>query len=334
MVDFPGQDSFTGRVVHPQFWPEDLDYTDRNVVVIGSGATAVTLVPAMADKAAHVTMVQRSPSYMVSRPQRDPLADKIRARLPAPLAHRAVRAKNLVLGTIFYQFLRRFPTRAAMKLQLGAAAALGGVVPLNPHFMPRYKPWDQRLCLVPDGDLFKALAGKQASIVTDHIETFTPDGLRLKSGRELPADIIITATGLRMIALGGIRLSVDGRAIDPGQTTVYKGMMLSGVPNLAWCVGYANASWTLRADLTSRYVCRLLNHMDRKRFTTCMPSPQAVGSGGPILNLTSGYVARAAAFLPKQGTRRPWRSRQSYLVDHFDLTYTPVADGVMRFDTA
>jgi monooxygenase len=335
VVDFPGQNDFTGTTVHPQFWPADLDYTDKNVVVIGSGATAVTLVPAMTDKAAHVTMVQRSPSYIVARPQQDEVANRIREVLPGRLGHWAVRAKILVRSAWFYQYMRRFPTRAAELLRKGAAAALGDSVPLDPHFAPRYNPWDQRLCLVPDGDLFKALRAKQASIVTDHIETFTPDGLRLKSGRELRADIIVTATGLRMIAVGGIALTVDGKAVDPGKTTVYKGMMLSGVPNLAWCVGYANASWTLRADLTSRYVCRLLNHMDRKGFTVCTPKPPTrAATGRTILNLTSGYVMRAAATLPKQGTRRPWRSRESYLVDHFDLTYAPVTDGVMRFTRA
>ena len=332
VVDFPGQEDFAGTTVHPQFWPADLDYADKNVVVIGSGATAVTLVPALAEKAAHVTMVQRSPSYIVARPQQDEVANKIRARLPGPLGHRAVRAKILVRSAIFYQYTRRFPTRAAALLRKGAAAALGDSVPLDPHFAPRYNPWDQRLCLVPDGDLFKALRAKQASIVTDHVETFTADGLRLKSGRELPADIIVTATGLRMIAVGGIELTVDGKTVDTGKTTVYKGMMLGGVPNLAWCVGYANASWTLRADLTARYVCRLLNHMERKNFTVCTPTPPAgASSARTILNLTSGYVNRAAAILPKQGTRRPWRSRESYLVDHFDLTYAPVTDGVMRF---
>jgi len=332
VVDFPGQDDFAGTTVHPQFWPEDLDYADKNVVVIGSGATAVTLVPAMAGKAAHVTMVQRSPSYIVARPQQDEAANKIRARLPDALGHRVVRAKILVRSAIFYQYMRRFPTRAAALLRRGAAAALGDSVPLDPHFAPRYNPWDQRLCLVPDGDLFKALRAKQASIVTDHVETFTADGLRLKSGRELKADIIVTATGLNMIAVGGIALTVDGKPVDSGKTTVYKGMMLSGVPNLAWCVGYANASWTLRADLTARYVCRLLNHMARKGFTVCTPTPPSRPSTGKtILNLTSGYVNRAAAILPKQGTRRPWRSRESYLVDHVDLTYAPVTDGVMRF---
>ncbi|MBB5889215.1 flavin-containing monooxygenase [Kutzneria kofuensis] len=336
VVDFPGQDSFTGQIVHPQFWPEDLDYTDKNVVVIGSGATAVTLVPAMTDKAAHVTMLQRSPSYVVARPQQDALANKIRQRLPGRLGHRAVRAKNLAFSTVFFQFMRRFPDRAAALLRKGAAAALGDSVPVDPHFVPRYKPWDQRLCLVPDGDLFNALRSKRASVVTDHIETFTPDGIRLTSGRELRADVIVTATGLKMVAVGGLRLTVDGKPVDPSNATVYKGMMLSGVPNFAWCVGYANNSWTLRADLTSRYVCRLLNHMDRRHYTICTPtlSPRDSGGGRPILDLTSGYIKRAEAILPKQGARRPWRSRQTYILDHLDLTYTPVADGVMRFARA
>jgi cation diffusion facilitator CzcD-associated flavoprotein CzcO len=210
---------------------------------------------------------------------------------------------------------------------------VGDAVPVDPHFVPGYKPWDQRLCLVPDGDLFRALRSKRASVVTDHIETFTPDGIRLKSGRQLAADIIVTATGLKMVAMGGLTITVDGKVIDPGRSTVYKGMMFSGVPNLAWCVGYANNSWTLRADLTSRYVCRLLNHMDRTRSTVCTPTLSAGDSptGRPLLNLTSGYVKRADAILPKQGRRRPWRIRASYIVDYLDLSLTPVADGSMRF---
>jgi cation diffusion facilitator CzcD-associated flavoprotein CzcO len=333
VVDFPGRDDFRGEVIHPQFWPEDLDYTGKNVVVIGSGATAVTLVPAMADKAAHVTMLQRSPSYIVSRPQVDPVANRIREVLPEHLAHRVARTRNVVRTTLFYQFMRRFPDRAAAMLQRGVAAGVGDAVPVDPHFVPGYKPWDQRLCLVPDGDLFRALRSKRASVVTDHIETFTPDGIRLKSGRQLAADIIVTATGLKMVAMGGLTITVDGKVIDPGRSTVYKGMMFSGVPNLAWCVGYANNSWTLRADLTSRYVCRLLNHMDRTRSTVCTPTLSAGDSptGRPLLNLTSGYVKRADAILPKQGRRRPWRIRASYIVDYLDLSLTPVADGSMRF---
>ncbi|QUQ62955.1 flavin-containing monooxygenase [Kutzneria sp. CA-103260] len=333
VVDFPGQGTFRGTVVHPQSWPEDLDYTDKNVVVIGSGATAVTLVPAMADKAAHVTMVQRSPSYVVSRPERDEWANRIREVLPEQLAHRLARTKNVVRGAIFYQLMRRFPDRAAKTLREAAAAELGEAVPVDPHFVPSYNVWDQRLCLVPDGDLFKALRHKRASIVTDHIETFTPDGLRLRSGRELRADVIVTATGLKMVALGGLRISVDGRDVDPSRTTVYKGMMFGGVPNLAWCVGYTNNSWTLRADLTSRYVCRLLNHMDRGRYTVCTPTLSAgdTGHGRPILDLTSGYIKRAENVLPKQGSRRPWRTRQNYILDYLDLSLTPVADRAMRF---
>ena len=332
-VEFPGQDDFRGQVVHPQFWPEDLDYADKNVVVIGSGATAVTLVPAMTDKAAHVTMLQRSPSYVVARPQEDALANRIRGVLPEHLAHRVARAKNVVLGAFFYQFMRRFPDKAAEVLRKGVATALGDSVPVDPHFAPTYHPWDQRLCLVPDGDLFKALRAKQASVVTDHIETFTPDGIRLKSGRELQADIIVTATGLKMVAAGGLQITVDGQDVDPSKTTVYKGMMLSGVPNLAWCVGYTNNSWTLRADLTSQYVCRLLNHMERGRFAVCTPvlSARDAGEGRPILDLTSGYIKRATAILPKQGARRPWRARQNYIVDYLDLRLTPVTDGSMRF---
>jgi cation diffusion facilitator CzcD-associated flavoprotein CzcO len=334
-VDFPGREDFPGQIVHPQAWPADLDHSGKRVVVIGSGATAVTLVPAMAEQAAHVTMLQRSPSYVVARPARDPIADRVRAHLPEAIAHRLVRGKNVVLSTIMYQYFRRWPDKAAALLRAGAAAALGDVVPVDPHFVPTYKPWDQRLCLVPEGDLFTALRERRASIVTDTIETFTEKGIRLASGEELEADIIVTATGLKMVTFGQVALTVDGRAVDAGQSLVYKGMMFSGIPNLAWCVGYINNSWTLRADLTAQYVCRLLNHMDRNHFTTCVPEVAASGVDGgrprPILDLTSGYVARATDILPKQGARQPWRMRQNYLLDLAAMRLGRVDDHTMRF---
>ncbi|RSD11480.1 flavin-containing monooxygenase [Amycolatopsis eburnea] len=334
VVDFPGRAEFGGEIVHPQHWPESLDYTGKRVVVIGSGATAVTLVPALASRASRVTMLQRSPSYIVARPGRDALADRIRALLPEKLAHRVVRGKNVVMGTLFFQLMRRLPGRAALALRKRVAAQLPASIPVDPHFVPSYDPWDQRLCLVPDADLFKALRSGKADIVTDRITRFTAAGVSLESGRTLDADIIVTATGLRLVAFGGIALDVDGRAIDPGEQRAYKGMMFGGVPNLAWCVGYTNNSWTLRADLTSQYVCRLLAHLDRRGFAYCVPDAASASTAGrprPIVDLQSGYIKRAASGLPKQGGRRPWMMRQNYLLDLADMRFNRLDDGVLRF---
>ena len=337
VVDFPGQSDFTGPIVHPQQWPEDLDYTGKRVVVIGSGATAVTLVPAMADAgAAHVTMLQRSPSYVLARPTADPMADRLRAVLPGNLAHRAIRGRNVILSTLFYQFFRRQPERSAAMLLAGVEQAVRGAVAVDPHFKPKYNPWDQRMCLVPDGDLFRVLRERKADVVTDQIERFTPSGIKLVSGAELPADVIVTATGLKMVAFGDIEMTVDGEPVKAHDTTVYKGMMFSGMPNLAWCVGYVNNSWTLRADLTTQYVCRLINHMNRYRYDYCVPTvPESEADDGrPLLDLTSGYIQRAAAMLPHQGTRQPWRHRQNYLLDLATMRLRRIDDGVMRFGRA
>jgi monooxygenase len=332
-VTFPGQDRFRGTIVHPQAWPEDLDHRGKRVVVIGSGATAVTLVPAMAEQAQRVTMLQRSPSWIVSLPGRDPVADRLQALLPPRLAHRLVRLKSIAFTTLTYQAARRWPQRIGKLIRKQAAAQLPDRVPLDPHFLPRYDPWDQRLCIVPDGDLFKALRGGRADVVTDTIATFTETGVALASGRELPADIIVTATGLQVVALGEIELTVDGRAVDAGKLLTYRGLMFSGVPNLAWCVGYINNSWTLRADLASRYVCRLLNHMAAHGFTTATPDPAQAdpAQARPILNLTSGYVQRAISRLPKQGAGRPWLARQNYPLDFVDMRLRRVDDGTLRF---
>ncbi|WP_211225521.1 flavin-containing monooxygenase [Amycolatopsis nigrescens] len=334
-VDFPGRDEFRGQIVHPQHWPADLDYRGKRVVVVGSGATAVTLVPKLAEEAEHVTMLQRSPSYIVARPGSDRLADRLRALLPEGLAHRVIRGKNVLLSTLTFQFFRRWPERAARLIRTGAAKQLQGSVAVDPHFMPSYKPWDQRLCLVPEGDLFKALRNGRAGVVTDRIDTFTAAGLRLASGAELAADVVITATGLKMVSFGQIALTVDGRAVDPTESVVYKGMMFSGIPNLAWCVGYTNNSWTLRADLTSQYVCRLLNHMSRQGYTSCVPEVDATEAAKrdrrPILDLSSGYVRRAADVLPKQGDRQPWRMRQNYLLDLAAMRLGRVDGETMRF---
>jgi cation diffusion facilitator CzcD-associated flavoprotein CzcO len=334
VVDFPGQPEFRGEVVHPQHWPASLDHTGRRVVVIGSGATAVTLVPALASRASHVTMLQRSPSYIVARPGHDALADRVRALLPEKLAHRLVRGKNVVMGQLYFQLMRRLPGRAAQALRKRAAAQLPASIPVDPHFVPSYDPWDQRLCLVPDADLFRALRSGKADIVTDRISRFTASGVALESGRTLAADIVVTATGLRLVAFGGIALSVDGRGVPPGELRAYKGMMFGGVPNLAWCVGYTNSSWTLRADLTSLYVCRLVEYLDRRGFSSCTPDVSSASKAGtprPIVDLQSGYIKRAAADLPKQGGRRPWTIRQNYLLDLADMRFNRLDDGVMRF---
>jgi len=336
-VTFPGQADFAGQLVHPQFWPEDLDYQGKRVVVIGSGATAVTLVPAMAEKAELVTMLQRSPSYVVTRPAGDEFADRMRALLPAGIAHRVIRAKNATLAVLAYQYLRRWPAKGARQIREGIAKQLGGALAVDPHFTPRYNPWDQRLCFVPDGDLFAAIRDNKATVVTDQIDTFTEKGIKLVSGAELEADIIVTATGLKMVALGQIDLTVDGRQIQPHDSTVYKGLMLSGIPNLAWCVGYINNSWTLRADLTAQYVCRLLKYMDQHNYVVGVPELPADASRGeakPIINLASGYVQRAASMLPTQGAEQPWQMRQNYLTDAVGMRFGRVDDSAMRFTRA
>lgn len=333
---FAGKERFRGRVVHPQWWPEDLDYTDKKVVVIGSGATAVTLVPAMADRAAHVTMLQRSPSYVASLPSDDVIAETLRKFLPARTAHRIARGKNVLLGLGFYQFCRRFPEAASRFLRERVARRLPRDYPVDTHFAPSYAPWDQRLCVVPDSDLFRAIKKGKASVVTDRIETFTETGLRLASGEELEADVVVTATGLKVLPCGGIRLAIDGRAIELRDAVVYKGLMFSGVPNLAWCVGYTNASWTLRADLSSRFVCRALNLMERRGLDVMVPELPAGGGGEarPLLGLSSGYVARAADVLPKQGSKAPWFLRQNYVLDRLTMTFGRVDDGTLRFAKA
>jgi monooxygenase len=330
--DFPGADRFRGQLVHPQHWPEDLDYAGKNVVVIGSGATAVTLVPAMARTAVHVTMLQRSPSYLLSLPAHDAVSGLLQRLLPSSAAHRLVRWKNILVSLGIHQFSRRAPGMARRLLRQGAAKSLPQGYEVDKHFNPRYRPWDQRLCLVPDADFFQAVSAGRASVVTDQIDTFTEHGIRLQSGQQLEADIIVSATGLRMLALGAAQLTVDGTPVDPGHTFIYKGVMLSNIPNFAFCIGYTNASWTLRADLASTFVCRLLNHMDRHGYRTCRPAcdPAALDAK-PLLDLTSGYVARAAAHLPKQATEKPWRIRQNYIFDMLTMKLSTMEDGILKF---
>jgi cation diffusion facilitator CzcD-associated flavoprotein CzcO len=303
--------------------------------VIGSGATAVTLVPAMSERAAHVTMLQRSPSYIISLPARDAIANLVRRALPERVAHGLARWKNILLGLGFYQFCRRMPHAARRLIHHGAERRLPAGYDVATHFEPRYEPWDQRLCLVPNDDLFEAVKSGRASIVTDQIETFTETGLRLKSGRQLEADIIVTATGLQVMLVGGMRMVVDGETINPGSLLVYKGLMLSGIPNFALCVGYTNASWTLRADLLSIFVCRLLRHMDRHGYRQVVPVPTDEASEPrPLLGLNSGYILRATDHLPKQGSRRPWLMRQNYILDAITMKLGKVADKGLRFSKA
>ena len=312
----PGIDDFVGTVAHPQFWPEDLDVTGKRVVVIGSGATAVTLVPALSGSAASVTMLQRTPTWITALPARDKLADRIRSVLPAGLAHQVIRTKNIVMVLAFYEFCRRQPS-LARKLLLGQATKMldGDAETVRQHFTPPYDPWDQRLCLVPDADFFRAMKSGKARVVTDTIDTFLPGGVRLESGTVLDADVVVTATGLRLRLFGGFPLSVDGEQVSIPDQFVWRGALLTGLPNFAVCVGYTNASWTLRADLTSRLVCKVLQHLDARGYDAVVPRADEDVEARPLLDLASGYVQRAMADLPHQGDRGPWRVRQNYLWD-------------------
>ncbi|MEZ0068971.1 monooxygenase [Streptacidiphilus sp. MAP12-20] len=313
--EFEGAESFAGEIVHPQFWPQDLDYSGKRVVIIGSGATAVTLVPSMAEKAAHVTMLQRTPTWISSLPARDRIADALRAALPARAAYKLARTKNILFAVGFYQFCRRRPEAARRLLTRLNNRMLRDEALVREHLTPDYNPWDQRLCAVPDADLFRAMRAGRASIVTDHIDAFVPEGIRLKSGRLLEADVVVTATGLQLLAFGGIAPSVDGEAVDLAKQFVWNGSMLTGLPNFAVCIGYTNASWTLRADLTSRLVCKVLGHMDRHEYAAVVPRPDGPLTEQPLLDLAAGYVQRSIAAFPRQGDRRPWQVRQNYILD-------------------
>jgi monooxygenase len=332
---FAGSESYTGQIVHPQHWADDVEHAGKRVIVIGSGATAITLVPALAESAAHVTMLQRSPSYVVSLPGEDPLAKLLRRTLPSKAAYAVVRWKNVLVAMGAYRLSRRRPGLVRRLVRRGVERRLPRGYDIDTHFTPTYDPWDQRLCLVPDGDLFTALSRGRASIVTDHIDAFTPTGLRLRSGRELQADLIVTATGLNLLALGGMLIAVDGREIDVSNTMSYKGMMLSGVPNLALSFGYTNASWTLKCDLTCGYVCRLLNYMDEHGYTHCTPVNDDLSlTEEPFIDFSSGYVQRSIHLFPKQGSRVPWRVHQNYARDMLSLRRGPLEDGELHFSRA
>lgn len=328
--DFPGADRFRGRIVHPQFWPEDLDHAGKQVVVIGSGATAMTLVPALAEAAAHVTMVQRSPTYVVSLPARDRIAAALRRVLPAKAAYRLTRWKNVVLQMIFFRLARSHPERTKTRLLKLVQGALGPDYDVGTHFTPRYAPWDQRLCLVPDADLFGAIRSGRASVETGTIERFEEAGVRLTSGTVVPADLIVTATGLELKLGGGIALSLDGESLTIAGRLQYKGMMFEGVPNLVVTFGYTNASWTLKADLTARYLTRLLNTMRRRGLRQATPvNRDPAMAEEPFLAFTSGYIQRSAALLPKQGGRKPWRLNQNYALDVLALRFGSVDDDMV-----
>jgi cation diffusion facilitator CzcD-associated flavoprotein CzcO len=330
--DFPAMEHFTGTVVHPQAWPADLETAGKRIVVIGSGATAVTLIPALAATAAHVTMLQRSPGYIVSMPASNPLAAAVRRLLPGPRTGRAIRWAHALSTQAFYRFSRRRPEIVKRILRKQLEAQLPAGYDIDTHFTPSYNPWDQRLCLVPDGDLFKAIGNGTASVVTDRIVTFTAQGLLLESGTSLEADIVVTATGLELLFLGGAVLTVDGEDVDVADRLTYKGMMLEGVPNLALAIGYTNASWTLKCDLTCDYVCRLLNHLRDDGLRQCTPvNRDSTVTAEPLLGLSSGYITRSAHLSPKQGSKAPWRVHQSYLADYRALKLGGVEDESMVF---
>ena len=329
--EFPGEQRFTGELIHPQHWPADFDATGKRIVVIGSGATAVTLVPNLADDAEHVTMLQRTPSYIMSLPGKDPLAELLRRKLPPSVAYPIVRWKNVLTTTALYQASRRWPNGVRKLIRRLTEKQLPAGVDVDTHFNPPYDPWDQRLCLVPDGDLFRSLRSGKASMVTDRIATFTETGIELGSGQHLDADVVVSATGLNLLAMGGMTLHLDGEPVDVPETVSYKGMMLSGVPNFSMVIGYTNASWTLKADLVNRYVCRLLQHLDRSGLAVATPLAPPEGADLPFLDLAAGYVQRSLAQLPKQGGRTPWMLHQNYLRDVRLMRRGPLEDEGIAF---
>ena len=333
--EFTGRERFKGTIVHPQSWPTDLDYAGKRVVVIGSGATAVTIVPSMADKAAHVTMLQRSPTYMVSRPDHDVMANRLRKVLPPKMAYSLTRFKNTWRQQLVYNKTRTDPDKVKQLLLGGVKMELGADYDIAKHFTPAYNPWDQRLCLVPNGDFFRSMREGKASVVTDHITSFTETGIQLASGEHLDADIIITATGLELVTLGEMDFFVDGNQVDFAKTWTYKGFAYSDIPNMASTFGYINASWTLRSDLTAEYVCRLLNHMRKKGVVQCTPrlreQDRSMKERPWIDGFSSGYMQRMMHRMPRQGDHEPWINPQNYRRDKKMFKHSPIDDGVMQF---
>jgi monooxygenase len=330
---FPGAEKFAGRIVHPQQWPQTLDYAGKRVVVIGSGATAVTIVPVLAEKAAHVTMLQRSPSYILSRPSEDALVRMLRGRVPTKIAYAIARWYYVLSGAYFFYLCRRKPEAVKRWIISQASAELEADYDVKTHFTPNYNPWRQRLCLAPDADFFRTIKAGKAGVVTDRIATFTESGIRLQSGRELAADIIITATGLNILLLGGIQIVIDGSPLKFSETTNFKGVMFSDVPNLFVAFGYTNASWTLKCDLTCAYVARLINHMERRGYVACTPRLHDPSiKREPLIDFSSGYVQRAIYHLPRQGSKKPWKLYQNYVRDLLSLRFGSVDGGALEFE--
>lgn len=327
--EFEGVDDYQGQLIHPQHWPEDAEYRDKNVIVIGSGATAVTLIPAMAEEAGHVTMLQRSPTYMGSKPAVDPIAN----RLASWFGRHAARWWFILSTMFIYNYCKWFPQRAKKAIIGDIEEILGDKFEAK-HFTPYYKPWDQRVCLCPDADFFEAIKENKASVVTDHIDRFTETGIKLQSGEELKADMIVTATGLEMLFMGGIEVSVDGTVVEPSESFVYKGFMVNSVPNMFAAVGYTNASWTLKVDLTNRYACRVINYLEKQGYQYCQPEVDDGIVEAPLLDLTSGYIQRGQAGFPKQATKTPWKLYQNYIFDKLSLRFAAVKDGTMTFHKA
>lgn len=331
--EFKGIEKYKGTLIHPQLWPDNFDYTNKEVIVIGSGATAITLVPAMTDKAKHVTMLQRSPTYVVSVPNKSIFPEKINAILPSNLMYTINRAAHVGLSMLQYSLSRTRPTMMKNFFIKNAKKELAEGYDVSTHFTPKYNPWDERLCVVPEGDLFKAINAGKASVKTAKIDSFTVKGILLENGEELKADIIITATGLEVQMLGGIKLILDGKEPDPAEAIVYKGMMIKDVPNFVFVVGYTNASWTLKADLASSYFCRLINETDRMKKKVFVPKSAEPLATEPIMDFKSGYVQRAirSGNLPKQGTKAPWKLKQNYIYDALTLNYGKLKDEFMQF---
>lgn len=330
---FKGEEQFKGDVLQPQFWPQGYDYKGKKVIIIGSGATAVTLVPAMADDASHVTMLQRSPTYIMNLPNNSDLFFTLKKVLPESWAYKITRRRNIILNIFIFWACRAFPGTMKKLFMKGAASQLPEGYDVEKHFNPNYKPWDQRLCVVPDGDLFESVKQGKATVVTEKIDHFNTAGIVLHSGEKLEADIIIVATGLKIKILGGADIKIDGKVIDPHESMVYKGMMISGVPNFAIAFGYTNAPWTLKTDLTANYMCKLFNHMDRKGYSSVVPKKDPSMEVIPFLNINSGYVERAQTLLPQQGAKRPWRVYQNYFKDMMATRFGKVEDGVLEFDS-
>lgn len=330
--DFKGLNDFSGTLVHPQKWPQSLDYTGKKIIIIGSGATAVTLVPELAEKAEKVIMLQRSPTYIMSAPQKDKIANFLRKILPGKLAYGIARWKNILTTLLFYKVCKKWPQALKKLLMKGVKKELGPGFDVEKHFSPHYNPWDQRLCLVPESDLFKSIRSGKSEVVTDHVERFVPEGIMLRSGTVLDADIIVTATGLNLQFLGGMTMTVDGKDVDSSQLFCYRGMMYSDIPNMAQAFGYTNASWTLKCDLTCEYVCRLINFMDKHHYSQVIPRlHEDKLEEEPLLDLTSNYIMRSANILPKQGSKKPWKLYQNYVMDIFNFRYSSFKDRILEF---